>query len=517
MRRTDRTRAHRWRFVTAAVTAAVSISSLSSTVGAEGGTTDNATSTTTTTTTLSTVPTDSAVREPSPVDPPAPELAPPGSPVGVSASPMDDGALVAWSAPTTGGPVSEYFVKMSSPCGRNWQRIASTTAASTHVGGLTAGANYCFMVLASNDAGLGWSGTASVTMPEGEGDTTAPAMTTPDPTTVDTTTPETTTLETTTPETTAPETTTPETTTTTPHHSMPDVSGLPPPIMGVDHVVIGPQVYAPQYRDGVGAFRINCTYSHLNTDDPIVYPGQAGAAHLHLYFGNDAVDAHSNAESIATTGGSTCTGGTANRTAYWVPAMVDADGRVIVSSDENFLQVYYKTGYQGVASDEVVNFPAGLRMIAGDMQASAPGDLRAVRYSCLSRPGTHSASIPTCSAGDVMLMTVQFPQCWDGINLDTADHQSHMAYASPSLGGCPAAHPVALPEITQNFRYVVPSEGMNGWRLASDMYDGPAGYSGHADWWNGWDAATFQKVVDNCYSAGLDCLMNNLGDGTRLE
>ena len=43
---------------------------------------------------------------------------------------------------------------------------------------------------------------------------------------------------------------------------------------------------------------------------------------------------------------------------------------------------------------------------------------------------------------------------------------------------------------------------MAAWRLSSDTYSGPAGYSGHADWWNGWHAPTFQRMLDNCYAGG---------------
>jgi hypothetical protein len=75
---------------------------------------------------------------------------------------------------------------------------------------------------------------------------------------------------------------------------------------------------------------------------------------------------------------------------------------------------------------------------------------------------------------------------------------------------------VPLPEVTQNFRYLVPAAGMEHWRLASDMYDGPAGYSAHADWMNGWDRATFDRIIRNCYATAKDCRMNLLGDGQAL-
>ena len=66
--------------------------------------------------------------------------------------------------------------------------------------------------------------------------------------------------------------------------------------------------------DTVGAFRFTCLSGQLLKDDPIVYPGQPGKSHLHAFFGNTGINANSTATSIATTGNSTCRGGTVNRT-----------------------------------------------------------------------------------------------------------------------------------------------------------------------------------------------------------
>src|SRR6478752_5197313 len=71
-----------------------------------------------------------------------------------------------------------------------------------------------------------------------------------------------------------------------------------------------------------GTFRIPCAYSHMAYDDPIVFAGSPGASHLHVFFGNTSVDANSTQQSLDA-GGSTCRGGTANRSAYWMPAMID--------------------------------------------------------------------------------------------------------------------------------------------------------------------------------------------------
>lgn len=41
--------------------------------------------------------------------------------------------------------------------------------------------------------------------------------------------------------------------------------------------------------------------------------------------------------------------------------------------------------------------------------------------------------------------------CWDGKNLDSPDHRSHVAYPASgsfeSTGPCPATHPVRLPQV----------------------------------------------------------------------
>ncbi len=52
--------------------------------------------------------------------------------------------------------------------------------------------------------------------------------------------------------------------------------------------------------------------------------------------------------------------------------------------------------------------------------------------------------------------TVIFPSCWDGENLDSPDHKSHVAYAPGSaLAGdrCPATHPVRIPQVMYEIMY----------------------------------------------------------------
>ena len=268
-------------------------------------------------------------------------------------------------------------------------------------------------------------------------------------------------------------------------------------------------------------FRTICAFSHGSYNDPIVFPGQGGHSHLHLFFGNDAIDEFSTNVSIRTSGGSTCQGGTLNRSSYWVPALFDADGNVVHPKPAN---IYYKHG--AVDHRLIEAMPVGLRMISGNGKATEPQSVGINQFNCLSKPITSSKDfssfIPSCAQGDTLMWSVIFPQCWDGVNLDSADHKSHMAQPVhdpiTKISICPASHPVPLPRITFQFKFpVTVPEGTTGWRISSDVDPlSPGGMTGHADWFNGWDDEIVRTFVTKCLNAGLDCTNGELGDGTQL-
>ena len=292
-----------------------------------------------------------------------------------------------------------------------------------------------------------------------------------------------------------------------------DESAIPTGSPGTSAVFVRPTTELPAVSgDGTGAFRTSCRFSHMNFDDPIVFPGKERASHLHAFFGNTKTDAFSTQSSIATSGNSTCRGGIVNRTAYWVPAVLDAKGKPIAPEESSF---YYKSGYAGIAPGAIKPFPQGLRMIAGDPKAQAAQE-RAL-WGCHETYIGWSGEIPTtCGAGNHIVMAVTFPQCWNGRDLDSTDHRSHMAY--PVSGACPSTHPVALPEISFHILYTVPAGGNVNWRLSSDMYDPskPGGYSAHGDWFNGWDPNASDAFVKNCTSQPKDCHSHLLGDGREI-
>ena len=115
---------------------------------------------------------------------------------------------------------------------------------------------------------------------------------------------------------------------------------------------------------GDGQFRAACEYSHFSYDDPIVFPGQPGRSHLHMFYGNTEADAFTTTDSLVNSGGATCNGFELNRSAYWSPALLDGEGNIVVP---DAIILYYKTKQPA----NVKPMPQGLQMIAGNVASQS--------------------------------------------------------------------------------------------------------------------------------------------------
>ncbi len=320
---------------------------------------------------------------------------------------------------------------------------------------------------------------------------------------------------------------------------------------------VSPDPVAPNSWRGI--IRINCDFAHSSYNDPIVFPGLENAAHLHRFYGNTEVDHNTTMETLYTTGESSCQGNLLNLSSYWVPALLaplydpvtgdrelDTNGdpawqvvpAVVGNDDEAHEVFYYSAGVDDL--DSIQPVPAGLRMIAGD-HSTMPGEEQntsIVRWHCqtwesddASNP-QFSATIPECEAPDRVRMDIFFPSCWNGVDLDSEDHKSHMAYpvedANTGKMVCPETHPVPIARPSYHYAFGVKPEVYDptthtskGWRLAADMYqvtdDTPGGLSLHGDWFNGWHPEIMQLIVDFCIKQQFDCHDGNLGNGYRLS
>jgi hypothetical protein len=259
---------------------------------------------------------------------------------------------------------------------------------------------------------------------------------------------------------------------------------------------------ADALRQVQAVWSVKCNHSHSAPDDPIVLPAQPGQSHLHDFFGNVSVDANSTTASLARAG-STCLKGMdeVDRAAYWTPALLNRGRAVTGSPDELRIDAYYAVLDKPVP---VQPMPLGLRMIAGDSKARSPQPTKIVQYDCVDFPNggertSASATIPTCPAGTYLSAAIRFPGCWDGRNLDSPDHKSHMAY--PVRGACSVSHPVRLPSLNVRLRWKM-ARGIPGSQLALSS---GGQYSLHADFWNVWSPAVMQWLVTNCLNRVRNC------------
>jgi hypothetical protein len=227
-------------------------------------------------------------------------------------------------------------------------------------------------------------------------------------------------------------------------------------------------------------------------------PGVRGLSHLHEFFGNESTNARSTPRKLRRRAATTCTAD--DRSAYWVPALSIND-KVIRPT---MMRAYYVSA--GKNPRTIVAPPKNLRAIAGDASALTPQSPSVAAWTCSTgAPGPlFYTDIPYCRANMYLVLSVQFPDCWDGVNLDSPDHQSHLAYsARPPLGigyaECPATHPVPIPSLQTRVLY--PTNGaQSGVKLASGGI-----FSAHADFMNGWPQKTLENVVADCIRRGVDC------------
>jgi len=263
---------------------------------------------------------------------------------------------------------------------------------------------------------------------------------------------------------------------------------------------LGATVIAPLTRaaDTGGEFLVQCGGPVRSApEDPIV----GGASHNHEFYGNRTINLASTYESLSV--GATACEDPHDKASYWHPTLYIAGARAVLPK----ATAYYTA--HGKARGSMSSWPAGLKVIAGDSHATAPQPTRIVYWGCGNGSSVSKvAYVPQCKSGDTGLTVhVLFPDCWDGLHLDSADHKSHMAYSVSNE--CPPTHPVSLPSLIMRWQWTNLTPAPADVTLAS-CNSGTCDASGspntmHSDWVNAWDQPALDALVAKCINGGIDC------------
>lgn len=312
--------------------------------------------------------------------------------------------------------------------------------------------------------------------------------------------------------------------------------------------------------DADGKIRFLCSFSHLSYDDPILFPNRPGATHLHLFFGNRNTNYASTYATLRASGAGTCDGGPINRTAYWMPAMIDTslnqvripidfqwyyavdranlivrrsslcdgppvgrvlqDGRAIAcpqypikrlergnaavfgfqTSTGNYPSTYLCSGPTPCTYGNILEHSYTCQTNAGGI---ATGNSFRYLYH-RTTPGLGLASDSGCPTNGIVSLRTGNPGCWNGSH--SGDFTNFAPHGDSGVDGtyCPATHPYAFMAFTviSTWHYTGGIATLSNWQLSSDRFNGAnfeAGESFHWDMLWAWEDAVQEHFHKNIH------------------
>ncbi|HET9140514.1 DUF1996 domain-containing protein [Actinophytocola sp.] len=260
-----------------------------------------------------------------------------------------------------------------------------------------------------------------------------------------------------------------------------------------------------------GTFTSRCgtnANGHRNSDNHIAAPGVVnGAHHQHDYVGNEDTDNQSTPESLSAAG-TTCTNG--DKSTYFWPVIRVRDrdgggagddapnphniGEIIAPASANLT-------FHGNPVSKVVAMPQFIKVLTGNAKAAIQNGANAnAKWTCSGFQNRFTDKYPLCPRGSRLMRVADFPSCWDGQNVDSANHRTHIVFPDKT-GACPAGTK-AVPQLRITLTYNLPRGRIFAVDAFPEVQHNPT--TDHNDFQNVMPEALMNQAV-TCINSGRRC------------
>eukprot|EP00594_Rhizosolenia_setigera_P001867 CAMPEP_0178939864 /NCGR_PEP_ID=MMETSP0789-20121207/462_1 /TAXON_ID=3005 /ORGANISM="Rhizosolenia setigera, Strain CCMP 1694" /LENGTH=337 /DNA_ID=CAMNT_0020618783 /DNA_START=133 /DNA_END=1146 /DNA_ORIENTATION=- len=231
--------------------------------------------------------------------------------------------------------------------------------------------------------------------------------------------------------------------------------------------------------------------AHVRTD-PIINP-DCLSDHVHTFYGPPNVSPDTTYDDLIA---STQNSGNVeeNKSLYWHPSVYNYNHDTDTFELDD---IWFASAYYIWTTGEATAFPDGFKMVAGLYEEDL--DLVRANAECVDPSPCEKSNCETTNdffpetACSELEVSMAFPSCWDGVNIDSENHRDHVSYdieGGSFDGDCPESHPVKIPEIQFFFRILNYDGGRHEFSDGSGMF--------HADYFSGWESIFLQELLDEC-------------------
>jgi hypothetical protein len=158
--------------------------------------------------------------------------------------------------------------------------------------------------------------------------------------------------------------------------------------------------------------------------------------------------------------------------------------------------------FRGSPVGNVISMPEFLRASTGNAHGYSSGGVNTehVRWTCSGTGDKVLITYPRCDGGQRTIRILDFPSCWNGLTIDSANHRTHIVFPN-SLGACPGGT-FPVPQLHMELSYRVPSDV--DYTIDTFPEDRHSALADHGDFINVMPESLMSTVV-GCLNTGRAC------------